>query len=345
VKIGLFYRLFSRKLFFLCLIANLLFLPIVTNAGLGSLFSSISNQDLAATSETGKESIPLNNYNSQNINLLKATLNPNANSSKGGGGITIVDGVALLPDNKPISEDDDAYHNGEISLYVVRRGDTIYDIARMFGVSVNTIIWGNDLKSSIIYENQTLIILPVSGVRHLVKEGDTLEGIAKLYKGNLEEIIKFNNLSADQKLAVGETIIIPDGEITAPPATAKHLIKGGGAFFDGYYGRPLLAYRKTQGLHGYNGVDLAAPYGTPIYAAAAGEVIISRDFGWNGGYGRYIVISHSNNTQTLYAHLSDIVVYQGARVYKGQLIGYVGSSGKSTGPHLHFEIRGAANPF
>jgi murein DD-endopeptidase MepM/ murein hydrolase activator NlpD len=109
--------------------------------------------------------------------------------------------------------------------------------------------------------------------------------------------------------------------------------------------RPVASGIRTQGIHGHNGVDLASSVGTPIYAAATGNVIISRVGGWNGGYGNYIVISHSNGTQTLYGHLNSISVNSGDNVVKGQFIGTMGNTGKSTGPHLHFEIRGARNPF
>jgi murein DD-endopeptidase MepM/ murein hydrolase activator NlpD len=102
---------------------------------------------------------------------------------------------------------------------------------------------------------------------------------------------------------------------------------------------------RTQGIHGYNGVDLGAPAGTAVRAAAAGQVIISKASGWNGGYGQYIVVKHANGTQTLYAHLSANSVAAGATVAQGQLIGAVGNTGKSTGNHVHFEVRGAKNPF
>ena len=82
-----------------------------------------------------------------------------------------------------------------------------------------------------------------------------------------------------------------------------------------------------------------------MYAAAEGTAIVSRSYGWNGGYGMYVVISHQNGTQTLYAHLSSIVVAEGSYTSQGQIVGFVGSTGRSTGPHLHFEIRGAQNPF
>jgi murein DD-endopeptidase MepM/ murein hydrolase activator NlpD len=102
----------------------------------------------------------------------------------------------------------------------------------------------------------------------------------------------------------------------------------------------------TQGLHGWNGIDLGAARGTPIHAAAGGTVIVARSGGaWNGGYGNYVVITHSNGTQTLYGHMKSVIVSPGQGVSAGQVIGYEGSTGASTGPHLHFEVRGAANPF
>jgi len=150
-------------------------------------------------------------------------------------------------------------------------------------------------------------------------------------------------------LAVGTTIIIPDGEESAPPTHATsgqpRFVRGGGPEIIGYYERPIRGGVKTQGLHGYNGVDLATPAGSPIYASAAGRVIISKSSGWNGGYGNYIVIEHNNKTQTLYAHNQSNLVAVGQTVVQGQVIGYIGSTGKSTGPHVHFEIRGAKNPF
>ena len=102
---------------------------------------------------------------------------------------------------------------------------------------------------------------------------------------------------------------------------------------------------RTQGIHGYNAVDLAAGYGSPIRAAAAGEVIVSKASGWNGGYGQYIVIRHANGAQTLYSHMMRNDVGVGSYVSQGQVIGGMGSTGKSTGTHLHFEVRGARNPF
>jgi murein DD-endopeptidase MepM/ murein hydrolase activator NlpD len=102
---------------------------------------------------------------------------------------------------------------------------------------------------------------------------------------------------------------------------------------------------KTQGIHGHNAVDLASSYGTNIMAAADGTVIVAKIGGWNGGYGNYVVINHPNGTQTLYAHMSSISVSVGQGVTQGESIGRMGETGDATGVHVHFEIRGAPNPF
>lgn len=244
---------------------------------------------------------------------------------------------------------------GKVSLYVVRSGDTIVQVAKMFGVAVNTILWANDLpRGASLRDGQHLVILPVDGVQHTVKKGDTVKSIAKKYSGDVDEILEFNDLVADQRLAIGDVVIIPNGkEVTAPTsgATIGSRPRPISAYpsYVGYYTHPVPMGHKTQGIHGYNGVDYGAPVGTPVYSAAEGTVIVSRfrtlSDPWFGGYGNYIVIEHQNGTQTLYGHLSAVYVAVGARVDQGQSIGEVGNTGKSTGPHLHFEVRGAKNPF
>ena len=138
--------------------------------------------------------------------------------------------------------------------------------------------------------------------------------------------------------------IIPMANNPAEPAhNVGHV---GSAAEIAYYVSPVSHYIQTQGIHGYNAVDLAAPVGTPIVAAADGEITVAREGGWNGGYGSYVVITHDNGSQTLYAHMSKVATYDGQQVVQGQVIGYVGGTGESTGPHLHFEIRnGIRNPF
>ncbi|OHA83688.1 MAG: hypothetical protein A2937_03175 [Candidatus Yonathbacteria bacterium RIFCSPLOWO2_01_FULL_47_33b] len=297
--------------------------------------------------------------NSQNMAFLEAATNVDPKKAMGGGDITVVDDSALLPDVGPSGTIADVESNdrqGRVSLYVVRKGDTIPQIAKMFGVNANTIIWANDLEKGVaLRDGQTLVILPVNGVQHTVKKGDTIKSIAKKYKGDVDEILAFNDIEAGSQIAVGDVIIIPDGEeavVSAPKAstqTSSSKRIASYPSYSGYYTHPVPGSRKTQGIHGYNGVDLAAPIGTPVLAAAEGTVIVSKfrtlSNPWFGGYGNYVIIEHPNGTQTLYGHMSAVYVAVGARVDKGQPIGEVGNTGKSTGAHLHFEVRGAKNPF
>lgn len=309
------------------------------------IFSSTSHKVVAREISGG--------YNSQNILLLEPVRNPDPKEAIGGGDITIVDGVALASDGGPVPEGFGIRNGapGEISIYVVREGDTLSQISEMFDVSINTIRWANDLSAKeAISPGDRLVILPVSGLQHIVKSGETLASIAKKYKGDVTEIAQFNGLHADESLAVGAEIIIPNGEIAAPAPTKSSTSAGklaySGPSYEGYYMRPIVGGVRTQGIHGYNGIDIGTSYGAPIYAAAGGEVIISRDGGgWNGGYGNYVVVRHGNGTQTLYAHNSSNAVSVGEYVEQGDVIGYVGSTGRSTGSHLHFEVRGATNPF
>ncbi len=285
--------------------------------------------------------------NSQNMTLLQSSVSPNQDASSTKNDVVIVGGTSLSPDSQALPEVKTS-DNDQITLYVVHDGDTLPAIAKMFDVSVNTIRWGNDLSGNKLTVGQTLVILPITGVKHVVKSGDTLQSIARQHKGDLNEILQYNNLTKSSKLAIGDVIIIPDGE--AAPTSGGVIGKPSGNYpvYDGYYMRPIIGGIKTQGLHGHNGVDLASSYGSAILASAAGEVIISKNSGWNGGYGKYIVLKHSNGTQTLYGHLSGTAVSVGDVVGQGQVIGYMGNSGQVTGHtgiHLHFEIRGARNPF
>ena len=314
--------------------------PVLLNAGILSFVSNLLSQN----------PIPKQEGNSQTVALLEAPLNINPMSAMGGADITIVENSALLADNDPnggITENlTNRSISDQISIYVVREGDTIGGIAKTFGVSANTIRWSNDLTGSTITPGQTLTILPISGIRHTVKKGDTVASIAKLYKGDVTEIQKYNDIALSTALNVGDVVIVPDGEPTGSGNASVVKLTVSTKSYSGYYIRPTTG-PKSQGIHGHNGVDIAPPHGTPIVAAADGKIIVSRASGWNGGYGSYVVIQHPNGTQTLYAHMSNdnVTVSVGSRVKQGQVIGYVGSTGVSTGPHLHFEIRGARNPF
>ncbi len=298
-------------------------------------------------------------YNSQNMALLHAAVNTDPNPSKGGGGFTIVGDNALLPEMGLRSGTGGIEvmtpQSDQISIYVVRPGDSLSQIAKMFNVSVKTIMWANDIGSKgVIQPDQTLVVLPVSGVRHVIVKGETLASIAKKYDADIDEILEFNGFDSADILAVGDVLMVPGGEmqIEAPASvTSSYLVSSPipTKAQVGYYIRPVNGGIKTQGIHGYNAVDIASTKGTSIFASASGEVILSKyaeGNPWFGGYGNYIVIQHPNGAQTVYAHLSENLVKRGWKVVQGQTIGYMGSTGRSTGTHLHFEIRNdIRNPF
>jgi LysM repeat protein len=283
------------------------------------------------------------------VALLTAQQNPDPIGGKGGAEL-IVDENALVSTG-PVGADDIAAQNnqtGEIRVYTVRPGDALSQVAEMFGVTANTIMWANDIsKSTGIQPGDTLVILPIAGVRHIVKSGDTISTIASKYEGDADEILSYNQLASASDIKVGDTLIIPGGELHAAPVKTptKGTKKGSGGSGGAGFGHPAPGSVKTQGIHGYNAVDLAGSMGSAIRAAAAGEVIVAKSAGWNGGYGSYIVVKHNNGTQTLYAHLSSLNVGVGSYVEQGETIGGMGNSGKSTGTHLHFEVRGGRNPF
>jgi LysM repeat protein len=329
-----------------------LIIPISARAGIFSLVANIltgSQPEIRSQSET-----------IQNMALLEATGTGNPNAGNGQVDTQIVDNSSFLAESGPLGSAADMASTSlvtsdQISVYTVRSGDTLSGIGNMFNVTINTILWANNLKrGALVHEGDTLVILPISGVQYTVKKGDTLASIAKKYGGDKGEIMVFNNLDSE-KLTVGQTIVIPDGEATVPSQTKQVIVNQGGKKivvtqdsrpnYVGYYQRPISGGRKSQGLHGNNGIDIAAPAGTPILASASGVVILVREGGYNGGYGNYAVIKHPNGTQTLYAHASYLLVTMGQAVAQGQVIGGVGSTGRSTGSHLHFEIRGARNPF
>lgn len=290
----------------------------------------------------------IDSYNSQNLPLLSSSGNlNNVANAVGGGSINFVEESSLLPIMGPMGSiaDFDIYKLDQITTYKVQSGDNLSKIAKMFGVDVGTIYWANDLKrGDLVKEGDILVILPISGIQYEIKKGDTMESIAKKYKADPEEILAYNNISKDLK--VGDTIIIPNAELSPVPSSSGNIARGtSGPNLSGYFVRPISGGRKSQGLHGFNGVDLANSCGSPVFASASGTVIVARSAGWNGGYGKYVVIAHPNGTQTVYAHLLGVLINVGQYTTQGSVIGSVGSTGHSTGCHTHFEIRGARNPF
>lgn len=328
--------------------------PLFVHASASTTFTSVMTF-LSPTPEVHASLLEQDHIpNEDSFGILRPYTNPDPSASLGGGEPYVTEGALVA--TGPVGADQIATSrltNGEINVYTVREGDSLSQIAEMYGVTSNTILWANNLpRATAIRPGDTLIILPIAGVQHRVVSGDTISAIAKRYDGDVDEILAYNQLSGSSDLVVGQTVVVPGGQIQAAPAPAARVAHAaqptrtsGSVSVSGGLSHPLPGSVRTQGLHGFNAVDFGAPVGTPIRAAAAGEVIVSRNSGWNGGYGNYIVIRHPNGVQTLYAHNSQNTVGVGEYVRAGQTIGLVGNTGRSTGPHLHFEVRGGTNPF
>lgn len=230
----------------------------------------------------------------------------------------------------------------DIISYTVRSGDSIDTIASNFGISRKTIVWANELKGSTIKPGQELVILPVSGVFHIVSSGDTVKDIADKYKADVDEIIEFNELAGRDDVRPGDILIVPGGEIREPVVAATPARPSSNS--SSWLIPPASGYI-SQRLHWYNAVDIATNCGSPIYASAGGTVQAT---GYHPVGGNFVRILHSNGAVTYYGHMSRIGVSSGQSVSQGTRIGDIGNTGYTVGPtgcHVHFEVRGGSNPF
>lgn len=228
-----------------------------------------------------------------------------------------------------------------VTSYTVEEGDTPSTIAERFGLRTTTILWANSLTSwSLIRPGQTLVVLPTDGIMHTVKRGETLEKIAARYRADAEETLEFNRLVDADDINVGDVLIVPGGKppaVIAPPAPARVIVAKPLPSIPGKFFWPSIAsYRISQYFSWrHHGVDIAVAHGTPVYASDPGTV---KSSGWISGYGYQVTIDHGNGLQTRYAHNSKLLVAKGQQVERGQQIALVGSTGRSTGPHIHFEV-------
>lgn len=253
--------------------------------------------------------------------------------------------------------------------YIVKRGDTVDGIAAAYGLSVNSVLWANDLdEDDYINPGDTLVIPPSDGVIVTVEDGDTVYTLAETYEANSQNIVDFNMLDYPFTLTVGEKIFIPNGVEPAPvvveepvvvvasrsavsnqyvaPQATSTPVNADGFSLIWPAGQPSFISQYMSSYH--HGIDIASSTLPDIYAAASGTVIFAGCYGTcpalgsvYGGtnYAWSIQIDHGNGFTTWYAHLSNIYVSSGQYVSQGQVIGKMGSTGMSTGPHLHFELR------
>lgn len=231
----------------------------------------------------------------------------------------------------------------KIFEYQVAEGDTVSSIAEKFGVTPDTIRWQNDLTKDRIKVGQTLEILPVTGMAHKVQKSDTVYSIAKRYDASAQAIVDFpfNTFTNDETfaLAIGQTVIVPDG--VKPAAAVTPRIRqitpdAGSVVASGKFVWPTSGTISQNFSWYHKGIDIANHSTPEVLAADAGLVITA---GWSPvGYGNYIIIDHGNGYRTLYAHLQTIYVVSNQTVNRGSRIGKMGSTGRSSGIHTHFEV-------
>lgn len=237
----------------------------------------------------------------------------------------------------------------KVITYKIEKGDTIGTIARKFNISVDTIRWENGLHTDNLSIGDELRILPVTGVAHKVQRGETVYSIAKKYDTDPQTIVDFpfNEFANTETFSLvdGQIVIVPDGikpdEKPTAPRRSRFIAQGQGVVSSSGFSWPLPGGSISQYASWYHmALDIAAPLGVPVYAAQTGRVKSVSIGTYDGGYGTNLYITDDAGTETHYAHLSSISVSVGDNVIAGKTpIGLNGSTGRSTGPHVHFELR------
>ena len=223
--------------------------------------------------------------------------------------------------------------------YRVKSGDIIGKIAQKYDVSSDSIISLNSIKSSRNLQIGTYLKIPtMSGILYTAKDGDSVPSVAQKFNVDAEKVAFVNNKSADSQFTSGETLFVPgakldvetlqeiNGDLFKKPIHASWYRSSN----FGWRSNPFTAARTY-----HNGIDMACPHGTSIYAAMAGKVTAT---GFSPIYGNYVIITHHSGYKTLYGHMSKIIAVKNQSVDAGTIIGRVGSTGMSTGPHLHFTV-------
>lgn len=279
--------------------------------------------------------------------------NTGINTDSGDNNIAIAQGSALVQQN--IIAADQARTRIDVENYTVQPGDTASSIASTYGLSVTSILWANNLNNrSIIKPGQTLKIPPQDGVVYTIAKGDTIKKIAEIYQADELSILEANANLDPNALAVGGEIFIPDGVKPAPkiiaptkPATAvaiRNILSPNTplpeAATDMELENKFLWPAKSRRINQYyswrhRGLDIDGDIGDPAYAPESGKV---ERAGWSNGYGYNVIINHGNGIKTLQGHFSKILVEVGDTVERGDVIALIGSTGWSTGAHIHFEV-------
>ncbi|MDR0878095.1 MAG: M23 family metallopeptidase [Treponema sp.] len=220
--------------------------------------------------------------------------------------------------------------------YTIQGGDYIGNVAANFGLNEDTLLSINNIKDARrIQIGQVLKIPNQDGILYKVRNGDTLGGIAEKHRSDIAAITTANELFSDT-VHSGTALFIPGAKldwVERQEINGDLFIRPIGGYLSSPYGYRISPFTGARQFH--SGLDLAAPTGTPVRAAMSGRVSTA---GWSDTFGNYVVITHHSGYRTLYGHMNVIRVRSGAYVGTGERIGDVGSTGLSTGPHLHFTV-------
>jgi murein DD-endopeptidase MepM/ murein hydrolase activator NlpD len=230
--------------------------------------------------------------------------------------------------------------------YIVQKGDTISTIAKKFGISEDTVKWENDLSNDNITIGDSLKILPVTGVAYKVVRGDNVYTIAKKFDTNAQQIVDFpfNDFANPEtfSLVEGQILIVPDGIKPSEQPFIKrqvYIAQGPIAVSSAGMTWPLRGGISQFASWYHMAVDITDPVGTPIVAAQSGTVTSVSVGSWDYGYGTNVWIKNGNGIGTHYSHMSGVNVAPGQQVEAGKtVVGWVGMTGRTTGPHLHLEL-------
>ena len=298
------------------------------------LIAGLQLESLASASEAADMALLGSAAKAANNSIVSASIHPYSRRASSSQIVRRAQSHTAIPERPRL----------EIVTYVVQTGDTAESIAESFGLQPTTLLWSNpemEKAPDLLKVGQILTILPLDGVYHTIELSDTLESLAEKYKVDVESIVncQFNSIPEDEALLVDSKLIVPGG---TKPYTARKVTTYEGPVPEDVSGEGIFYWPAagvlTQGYwYAHRAIDIGGPVGTAIIASDNGYVSFA---GWTDvGYGYLLVIDHANGYQTYYAHLSNFFVSEGELVYAGQVIGAMGSTGNSTGPHLHYEIR------
>ncbi len=365
MKIPLFFKPLVSKVCFL-LVPMLLVVGMPHQAHAG-FFSDMVGKIVGGSAQADEvpviESTDGVTHNSQTVPLLEPTSTPLSQGTKDIIPVSIVEDQALEAHNGPLGPESDieAYaSSAKISIYSVKKGDTISSITKQFGLTEAVFLASNpDIeKSDKLKVGQKIVVIPLKGKEVKEKQVEKQPEVKKEKAPAPAPVIVTPPapVQAPVQVEIPTPTPAPAPVVAAPeaaqPVAPQPAYSGpegqpNGTITGGYiWPFPAGSGRVSQGRHGDNAFDFAAPKGTDIYAVQSGTVLVAHPTGYNGGYGLYVVINFDDGRQAIFGHMSKVLVQAGEVVKQGDVIGKVGSTGHSTGPHVHIGFHGdLENPY